>query len=541
MNEPTIRYAMVAVSAMYEDEGMIGFSPVAGTQSHQAFALESYNKAITSLVTAVRSNPESIRVPVMAAIIFVCLEFLRGNVDAALTHIESGIKMLKAWREKTFKDMTSLTAEAAFIEDELIPMFGWLNLLSSLFGRPSLDLYSWSSTSGSDTSHFSPHEPAKTIDKAKTALLDLVNATVKFIQSIGDAKYKDEITMEMMAEQIRLQTFMNDWNRNFEFLQQHDPSGQNEQIKLGCHLLRAVSLTINVWLAAALYPNETAWDVFKDEFEEIVRISGILIASSVRFPDELSKRFSFEMGIIPPLHFVAWKCRFPHIRRKALALLWTSPRRECLFESHRSFACFTRVMLVEEEGLNLRPGILPGPEDLSPEEARIHQVDIASVHPTPEGHAISFLLKPYGLDGPWHARTEYVDLGRVDLEKSFPDWFSPEDDSPWLSEDLKSALVEIETIEDVAPEVVPVEAIFFNHHSSNYRDPGHGREYESIETDVLRRKTIFSSQQSLGTPDRAHFLGHDYFVGPSEGVPTSCAPTPTQLPYRSVSDFGIPH
>merc|ERR1711881_321371 len=81
VNEPTIRHAMVAVSAMYEDEGMIGFSPVAGTESHSAFALESYNKAINSLVQVVKNNPESIRIPVMAAIIFVCLEFLRGHVD----------------------------------------------------------------------------------------------------------------------------------------------------------------------------------------------------------------------------------------------------------------------------------------------------------------------------------------------------------------------------------------------------------------------------------------------------------------------------
>src|SRR5690349_19556803 len=36
INEPTIRHAMVAVSAMYEDEGMVGFSPVAGTESHSA-------------------------------------------------------------------------------------------------------------------------------------------------------------------------------------------------------------------------------------------------------------------------------------------------------------------------------------------------------------------------------------------------------------------------------------------------------------------------------------------------------------------------
>ena len=547
---------MVAVSAMYEDEGMIGFSPVAGTESHSAFALESYNKAINSLVQVVKNNPESIRIPVMAAIIFVCLEFLRGHVDSALTHIESGVRMLKAWRDKAFKDMIVLPAESAFIEDELVPMFGWLNLLSSLFGRPSLDLYSFSSASGRDNSHFSPHEPAKTIEQAKTMLLDLVNATVKFIQTVGEAKYTNEITMEMLAEQIRLQTFMNDWKNNFEYLQENDPSVRNDQIKVGCHLLQAIYTTMDIWLSAALYPNETAWDMFKEQFEDIVRLSGILVASSVRFPDELSKRFSFEMGIIPPLHFVAWKCRWPYIRRKALALLWASPRRECLFESHRSFVCFQRVMEVEEEGLGLPAGVLPGPDQLPPEEARIHQVDIAAAEPTPEGHAIDFLMKPNGVHGLWHSRTEIVNLGRVKFDESLTEWISKEltKSEPKL-DDLLPTVTHIEVVNESKGKYtgLPVNG------SDHIFSVGQWRSQDSFEAEVHARKTLFASQSivhsGLGTPDQLGIdhlsdAGSSYFQAHSAmGTPgtfsdmagfTSTVSPPsstTPLAFRSVDDF----
>ena len=560
INEPTIRHAMVAVSAMYEDEGMIGYSPVAGTESHSAFALESYNKAINSLVQVVKNNPESIRIPVMAAIIFVCLEFLRGHVDSALTHIESGVRMLKAWRDKAFKDMITLPAESAFIEDELVPMFGWLNLLSSLFGRPSLDLYSFSSASGRDTSHFSPHEPAKTIEQAKTMLLDLVNAVVKFIQTVGEAKYTNEITMELLAEQIRLQTFMNDWKNNFEYLQENDPSVRDDQIKVGCHLLQAIYTTMDIWLSAALYPNECAWDMFKEQFEDIVRLSGILVASSVRFPDELSKRFSFEMGIIPPLHFVAWKCRWPHIRRKALALLWASPRRECLFESHRSFVCFQRVMEVEEEGLGLPPGILPGPDQLPPEEARIHQVDIAAAEPTPEGHAISFLMKPNGVYGDWHARTEIVNLGRVKFDESLTAWIAKEMANP----DPK--LEEITTPEIAHTEVsneprgkytgLPVNG------SDHIFSVGQWRSQDAFDAELHTRKALFASRPAvssgLRTPDKlvidqlsdagsSYFHAHSAMGTPGSfgenvqygDISTGKSPlsTSTPLAFRPADDF----
>jgi hypothetical protein len=519
---------MVAVSAMYEDEGMVGFSPVAGTESHSAFALESYNKAINSLVHVVKNNPESIRIPVMAAIIFVCLEFLRGHVDSALTHIESGVRMLKAWRQKAFKDMITLPAESAFIEDELVPMFGWLNLLSSLFGRPSLDLYSFSSASDRDTGHFSPHEQATTIEKAKTMLLDLVNATVKFIQTVGDAKYTNEISMEMLAEQIRLQTFMNDWKNNFKHLQENDPSVRDEHVKVGCHLLQAIYTTMDIWLAAALFPNETAWDIYKEQFEDIVRLSGILVASSVRFPDELSKRFSFEMGIIPPLHFVAWKCRWPHIRRKALALLWASPRRECLFESHRSFMCFQRVMEVEEEGLGLPHGVMPGPDQLPPEEARIHQVDIASAEPTPEGHAISFLLKPNGVHEDWHARTEIINLGRMEFDPSLADWITSDHDAE------KPPISQIST---PAPEILYTEVLHDPKGKTSYSglpvsgsgqifSVGQWRAQDNFEAEMHARNTLFAtSQRGAITPDQ---LGVDHLsdAGSSYFQVHSAAGTP---------------
>lgn len=544
INEPAIRHAMVAVSAMYEDEGMIGFSPVAGTESHSAFALESYNKAINSLVQVVKSNPESIRIPVMAAIIFVCLEFLRGHVDSALTHIESGVRMLKAWRDKSFKDMISLPAESAFIEEELVPMFGWLNLLSSLFGRPSLDLYSFSSASNRDFGQFSPHVQARTIDQAKTMLLDLVNATVKFIQTVGDAKYTNDITMEMLAEQIRLQAFMNDWKTNFEYIQENEPSVGNDQIKVGCHLLQAIYTTMDIWLSAALYPNETAWDMFKEQFEDIVRLSGILVASSVRFPDELSKRFSFEMGIIPPLHFVAWKCRWPHIRRKALALLWASPRRECLFESHRSFMCFQRVMEVEEEGLGLGPGQVPGPDQLPLEEARVHQVDIAAAEPTPEGYPISFLMKPDGIEGAWHSRVEVVNLGKVEFDEALTRWMTEETIPPkvFVNELLTPSVKYNKIIHD--PSSMQTYTGMPVNGSDNIASVGRWRPQDTLNAELHTRKTLLAvashhtPQSGLGTPD---YLSTDHLSDTGSNYFQTHSALGTPGPFgdqRFFGDFG---
>jgi hypothetical protein len=415
LSEPAIRYAMIAVSAMYEDENLQGTSPVAKTQSHTAFALESYNKAIGSLIRSAKNNPDSVRVPVMAAIIFICLEFLRGNVASAITHIESGIKMLKDWRRKHCAGRgpfahSSIAAEAAFIERELVPIFSCLNMLSSLFGRRSLAIYTNSLDAGET---FESPPPAVSTAIARVELTDLVNLIVKFIHSIGESKYKSDVSIDMIVEQIHLQGLFDKWKCNYEQLLEKEAATQTEHERLGANLIQAISITLKLWLAASLSPDESVWDQYKEEYEKIVYLSQTLVPDVV----DPTKHFSFEMGIIAPLHFVAWKCRWPLVRRKALALLRASPRRECLFESYDSCAVFTRVMLVEEEYLGLSWHEVPPEDELAPEQFRIHQVDISPAAPTSEGNPINFLSKPFGLTGPWHPRTEYVQLGKVEFEE----------------------------------------------------------------------------------------------------------------------------
>lgn len=423
LSEPAIRYAMIAVSAMFEDESWYGRSPVARTEAHAAFALESYNKAISSLIRAAKANPDSIRVPVMAAIIFICLEFLRGNVESAITHIESGIKMLKDWRRKHCGGRSpfahsSIAAEAAFIERELVPIFSCLNMLSSLFGRRSLTLYT-NSTNGGES--FESPPPAISLAIARVELTDLVNVIVRFIQSIGERKYKSDVSIDMIVEQVKLQKLLDSWKTNYLQLLGKEADTQTEHDKRGSNLIQAISITLSLWLAASLSPNETTWDQYKDHYEKIVTLLQTLVPEVT----DPSKHFSFEMGIIAPLHFVAWKCRWPHIRRRALALLKSSPRRECLFESYDSCAVFTRVMLVEEGYLGLLPHKVPSENELPPEEYRIHQVDITPAAPTAEGNPINFLSKPFGISGAWHTRTEYVQLGNVDFEEGSASSSSP--------------------------------------------------------------------------------------------------------------------
>jgi hypothetical protein len=57
------------------------------------------------------------------------------------------------------------------------------------------------------------------------------------------------------------------------------------------------------------------------------------------------------MDTLPMLMFTATKCRHPHIRRKAIALLRAGSSREGLFDGCGDAKLAEEIMLIEEEGI----------------------------------------------------------------------------------------------------------------------------------------------------------------------------------------------
>jgi hypothetical protein len=86
-----------------------------------------------------------------------------------------------------------------------------------------------------------------------------------------------------------------------------------------------------------------------DEFERIVALAETLSKIPSSSPQTgIKPAYSFDMGVLPPLYYTAVRCRDPIIRRKALALLSASPRREGIWDS-LILAAIVRWVIGEEE------------------------------------------------------------------------------------------------------------------------------------------------------------------------------------------------
>lgn len=62
------------------------------------FALKAYNKAIRVVVVAANLNSEGRKkMTLITCVLFVCIRFMRGEMEAAVKHIHGGLKLLSEW------------------------------------------------------------------------------------------------------------------------------------------------------------------------------------------------------------------------------------------------------------------------------------------------------------------------------------------------------------------------------------------------------------------------------------------------------------
>jgi hypothetical protein len=93
------------------------------------------------------------------------------------------------------------------------------------------------------------------------------------------------------------------------------------------------------------------YDKYIPDFEKVIKLAESLINFKKIATKNNTLVYSFEMNILPPLHYCSTRCRDPKLRRKALALLEDSPRREGMWDSAMLAAIARYVIQEEEAGL----------------------------------------------------------------------------------------------------------------------------------------------------------------------------------------------
>lgn len=404
--EPAIRYAMLAASAMHEGE-LLKEQGKEVAKPLKDFALNSYNQAIRCLVEQSRTNTISMPILMSACLLFVCIEIMRREVNAALTHIHSGISILGQWRTKQARRSPAFRArmtplEISFVEEQLVPMIAWLSVFASRFGRPFTSIWV---NSPEDASEIIVGE-INSVLNASTQMSDMTTACINLHTGVKDTKYAGLIDDQSRDLQRRLILACDDWKNKVDIYLLTQTSDLNFHDNINTIMLMSLFYCLRPNIMMALEPGECGWDNYKSDWEKVYTYSEQVFRACLQYADRLAQKFTLEMTVVGQLNMIVRKCRWPELRHKALKLLKACLDYEIFDQTFHAWITAKRMMEIEEAATE--PGEL-----LPPEKARIHHFLYDAENSTREKHWIMFLYKPDGLAAPWQVIRECVDVGEM--------------------------------------------------------------------------------------------------------------------------------
>lgn len=363
--EPAVRHAVLSVSTLHE--GLTQGTIVQSTDGcpTQSFALQQYNKAIARLLDQMNNPLTKPLASLLTCILFVAIEFLQGKDKESLIHLEQGRQLL------TRLDERYNGPEMECILRHVVPLYTRLSLTAFLFGGTPVALPDSLKSRGEIPDTFG------SMDHLRYFMHEFMEQAFRFTHRARPAKNSsDSISRETMqlleVEQDRLLCRLAKFNVAFSLFQasRSKPGPESTLLVLQMYLHAQY-----IWISTALSSSEVVYDNYLAQFAAIVPLAAAYIdletspqnqsATSSQRPSSAAvptypisglnqqlpgNHFTFETHIIPPLYYVATKCRHPLIRRSALDLLRRDPfRRENLWRASVMGALAGHVVSLEEK------------------------------------------------------------------------------------------------------------------------------------------------------------------------------------------------
>ncbi|RSL53743.1 hypothetical protein CEP54_010242 [Fusarium duplospermum] len=317
----------MSISSLFEN-----FDPsVSRVATSDRFAIFHYNEAIKKLV---EDPSPDINLVMIVCILFICIEFLRGDRHTAINHAHHGVQLLNQAGKNS-----KLTA--VFSQMSIFPLF----FVQSGIDFPHIT---------TPPSHNNTANPVfRSLIEAQHSLDLLGIRTLRLIREVNPYRFDfipGRPPQEILDEQFFLSRDMTAWGEAFKrFQSSRAPDSREDAASLGLKIRQVIG---KIWVAECLEKGEMGYDARKSEFEEVVKCARIAAQQNDSLErDGLPRpKFMFDLGFNPMLHFLIIKCRYFNLRVEALALLKKlSYARESLWDASLVYDISKRIIEVEHK------------------------------------------------------------------------------------------------------------------------------------------------------------------------------------------------
>lgn len=337
----SIQHAIVALAAQHKSYADFGPIKPSSSDHGNVYQLLHYGRAIRALSCRIQTESDAAQIAqeaLIACLLFISLNVLRGDDIAALMHLNSGLKIIKRLWESVNGSGGAAQSPCNEFCYQLVNTFKRLDLQAALF------LGSHRISSVSKESGRRPHLPIsnnywqsfESLKEARHSLTEIVLAASDFMRRTAEPlKYleadRQATRMKIDTALTKREAYMEQllgWLHSFEAYLPSSldgPKDVRERDASGCSMLYAYTM---IALSVCLAPNETEYDNFSGLFlvilqtaEKILRPTPEPYSETPGLPRRTSKLFSLEMSTIQPLYYTALKCRDADIRHGAIALM----------------------------------------------------------------------------------------------------------------------------------------------------------------------------------------------------------------------------
>ncbi len=395
--QPALLRVIVALGALSKALNLrIDSSSGADAGDHYRHALQYYQNALTGM-----RKIYDLRTALVACLLAFSFESFNDRPDLAVAHIQSGFKLLEQWLRSQPRGTKPLSSPAPDrIENELLRIFVRMDihvltmanaepkvLTQVLKADPRTPTLPMSLpaifSSVSEARLFSEILASKALVLAHTLLRhqpastethpDIDPATL-YIPGIWAARVRSAVPAGPLEEYKSYLFETHRWFAAYEPLWKKAVRS-NSRDYVAAATLRLAAIVTRLTLLGVIIAEESSWDKFLPDFEEIVRIAQSLSDRPTAAPSSSpsssssaaaataaspSRALYVGTGVVTPLVLVALRCRHRKVRGQAVALLRACRQREGLWDSDVAAEVAEWIVGVEEEGAGVTGEIPEG-------------------------------------------------------------------------------------------------------------------------------------------------------------------------------------
>jgi len=401
-SQDAVRYSVIALGALYKTLEKMSESPPSSPNSaydavdnahrHWEVAFKHYSYALKAMVTSSPQDSASQKTSLTATVLLACFDSFIGDHKQAIVQIQNGLGLLEKLRQE--RRRASLPRPEEPVDQDLIQMFTRLAIqaksydMAFHFPQPYV-IRLIQSTDGTaeggspvSTSPTVIPEMFTSLREARQAWDALCERIMRFTETMFNYM-QGAGPMGILPDSLKqyglgFKGQIEAWVIAFDpIMKTRAAPARTRPERTGIAVLKMNQMMGQILFLMTFSDSEARFDAFNAYFQAIVSLAAEIVAdeettaAAKRRPEggyhqqqsshtdapsspdyttrHLKPSFSADLGIIPPLFVVATKCRERRIRRAAIELLRSSPRREGMWDSELSARIGAYIAAVEEE------------------------------------------------------------------------------------------------------------------------------------------------------------------------------------------------